>query len=553
MTPLRPTNRIERWLARYPLRSKILALSGIFVAGIALIGSANVYVLMQELAFVRTTVNEANRSLVVTLAAQVAVKDMERFQSQTIAEDDPVALGKLARESIRQATLLEGAVQKLRDASVNTERADTLLEQINEIKPARMGIIMAAKRNDDSDALRRAYEVHHTASAIEALIDAMVSDSISGLDAELDKAVDRSHRVAWMLAALAGIGIVVSLWLSIVGAGYLSRPLARIETAIQGFARGQLSHGLFTGGNDEIARTARALDASFENLRGVMGHLQHSASALNLDAGRLLSYSGGIAGATDTIFSDVGVMHSRVGDVRALADDISSHLDVAVTRSDALEHASAEAAQSLERSANDFRVLKNHLDNTLNTTREFSRAASDITRITGSIAEIASQTNLLALNAAIEAARAGDHGRGFAVVADEVRKLARRASDASQEIASLAGNISGAVENTLQLLEMSAQEANNASNNIDSIAINSRANRDSAHAMNDFMRQAQELTGRQSNAVGGIASAASTVGSTTDSIRQHATQLQQISATLSRSAEQLRQSSSHFSIDTNVS
>lgn len=65
-----------------------------------------------------------------------------------------------------------------------------------------------------------------------------------------------------------------------------------------------------------------------------------------------------------------------------------------------------------------------------------------IEKFVGVIRDISDQTNLLALNAAIEAARAGESGRGFAVVADEVRNLARKASEASNEIASLVGQIS---------------------------------------------------------------------------------------------------------------
>ncbi|WP_415898780.1 methyl-accepting chemotaxis protein [Neptuniibacter sp. QD48_11] len=68
--------------------------------------------------------------------------------------------------------------------------------------------------------------------------------------------------------------------------------------------------------------------------------------------------------------------------------------------------------------------------------------SEQIEKFVGVIRDISDQTNLLALNAAIEAARAGESGRGFAVVADEVRNLARKASEASDEIAGLVGQIS---------------------------------------------------------------------------------------------------------------
>lgn len=86
----------------------------------------------------------------------------------------------------------------------------------------------------------------------------------------------------------------------------------------------------------------------------------------------------------------------------------------------------------------------------------FSEMQDQVTRITGSLNDIAGitkQTDLLALNAAIEAARAGEAGRGFAVVADEVRNLAARTGEFNVDIRNGLTDILGSLKDVGSRIE----------------------------------------------------------------------------------------------------
>jgi methyl-accepting chemotaxis protein len=73
--------------------------------------------------------------------------------------------------------------------------------------------------------------------------------------------------------------------------------------------------------------------------------------------------------------------------------------------------------------------------------KRLGERSQEINGVVNLINNIAERTHILALNASMHAASAGEAGRGFAVVADEVQRLAENARQATEQIASLVGNI----------------------------------------------------------------------------------------------------------------
>jgi len=294
-------------------------------------------------------------------------------------------------------------------------------------------------------------------------------------------------------------------------------------------------------GKDEIDELALAISNMQENLRELVGHIQHTAQSVSDSATDLQRSAENVNASTEEVGSSMEKISAGaesqselVGRASTVITEIARSISKTATSAEDAARASADTSGAAEEGSKAARLagekvkkVFSRIESASQEVFAFGEKTQEISKIVDVITQVAQQTNLLALNATIEAARAGEYGRGFAVVADEVRKLAESSGRSAEQISKLARDISGqstavvsAMREGIEELTEGREDLNSIVKSMGAITDTARVGAEKVHLISESARDQLKGSEEMVTAIREISGVAKANATSTESISE---------------------------------
>jgi methyl-accepting chemotaxis protein len=272
-----------------------------------------------------------------------------------------------------------------------------------------------------------------------------------------------------------GLGIFWSGVLAYFAAGFIIKPLQKLEKVALKAAEGDIREDLeLSKSDDEIRSLGIAFNHMLFNLRSMVQSIDENFRETNEKVIAISKESSQAAEQAENISrtiqeislgadsSAVSIQNTAesVEDIITIAKEVQNKANTSSVTSNEMLSELSTSKEAIHSLIMGIQKLAEENQESLVAVKRLEDNAKKVEQIIQLVGDIAAQTNLLALNASIEAARAGEHGKGFAVVAEEVRLLADESAKAVQGISSLIQNIQHDVQSVVKQISEQVETAN---------------------------------------------------------------------------------------------
>ncbi len=252
---------------------------------------------------------------------------------------------------------------------------------------------------------------------------------------DLDLIAKRVRAAVWkvlsLVAAFAGIGVVLSVVASRTLARGRLAPLVRTATSV---AAGDLSVSTEPSTQREFPALASSFDGMISSLRNIAAGVRQSSSNVEASASQILESSRAQEAGTAATNASIEEIVYTMQSLSATADAINQHAHELSQLGDRMSERMNLAQETVITARAAIVGAADESDQVAKHALQLYEKSRSILGVVDIIDGISDRLDILALNAALEGARAGEVGKRFALVAREMRRLAENVLVSTREV-----------------------------------------------------------------------------------------------------------------------